>query len=515
MLFNSIVFIFAFLPIILVMYYLIERFGERRWAIFCLSIASAFFYGWWNPLYVILILGSLTANFFMGLAIQKVRAQESRLAKPILLAAVALNVLLLVYFKYTNFFAQSLASILDGQAPYYEIALPLAISFFTFQQIAFLVDIYRGDICIRAKTFNLYSLFVLFFPQLIAGPIVRYAHIAPQLKKPLELKTRHYYIALGISIFCLGLFKKVGLADTFSVFVTPSYTQAFRGITPDAIDAWKAIFAYGFQIYFDFSGYSDMAYGLGLMFGVQLPINFYSPYKAQCINDYWRRWNITLGQFFRDYLYIPLGGGRVILPRAVINVIIVMFVSGLWHGAAWTFVIWGLMHGIAMTVATFWGRGLDRLNIKDALYQKLPYRLLMTLVTFTFVSLGWVLFRGDNLSASILIYKGLANISPTEVITALGDATISVKDWLFAWPNGRNLVMPVDTRLSLLLCMGFLIVFFMPNNLQIHKIAREGAITINYQQFTIRRGLVMGVLTASAITILIKGHSTDFLYFVF
>ncbi len=307
MLFNSYEFIFLFLPITLLGFHLIGKHEHYRIAIAWLVGASLFFYGWWNPAYLGLILFSILFNYSIGVLLGN--SPGNKLSKKtILTIGVSINLLVLGYYKYANFFVDTLNALNSTNIVLYEVILPLAISFFTFQQITYLVDSYRGQT--KEYKFLHYCLFVTFFPQLIAGPIVHHKEMLPQFANNIVYKIRSKNLAIGITIFALGLFKKVVLADGVSVYSTPVFDAAESGVILTFFEAWAGALAYTFQLYFDFSGYSDMAIGIARMFGILLPLNFNSPYKSTSIIDFWRRWHITLSRFLRDYLYIPLGGNK-------------------------------------------------------------------------------------------------------------------------------------------------------------------------------------------------------------
>jgi len=336
----------------------------------------------------------------------------------ILIFAIISNISLLFYYKYANFFLGI------SSASSFSIAntvLPLAISFFTFQQIAYLYDVYV-DKAINHSLLE-YTLFVVFFPQLIAGPIVSQAEILPQLKKHNALRPRGIDIAVGITIFSLGLFKKVVIADTMATFATPVFDGAAMGNEITFLAAWTGALSFTFQLYFDFSGYSDMAVGLARLFGIHLPLNFNSPYKALNIIDFWRRWHITLSRFLRDFLYIPLGGGRVGMVRRQINLMIVMILGGLWHGAGVTFILWGGLHGLFLVINHLWRAFLKRYEWSLA-FNTLSYRVAAWLVTFTVVVFAWVLFRAQSLQVAQEIYRAMLGFNgiqlPDRLLALLG-----------------------------------------------------------------------------------------------
>jgi D-alanyl-lipoteichoic acid acyltransferase DltB (MBOAT superfamily) len=334
MLFNSPEFVLGFMPIALAGFFLAGRIGGPRWALRWLVAASLFFYGWWNPKFVLLLAGSILINYTVAEQISR------RTSRAWLIGGIAANLALLGWFKYANFL---LHDVLRLQTPSLDIFLPLAISFFTFQQIMFLVESYRGE---RVSTGLLpYASFVAFFPHLIAGPIVKPREIMPQLLASGLATPRTGHIVDGLTIFLFGLAKKVVLADTFAHYSDVGFAAAAQGAPLSFVEAWYAAASYSLQIYFDFSGYSDMAIGLARMVNVRFPLNFASPYKATNIAEFWRCWHMTLSRFLRDHVYIPLGGNRRGEARRNLNLMATMLLGGLWHGAAWNFVLWGGLHG--------------------------------------------------------------------------------------------------------------------------------------------------------------------------
>ena len=402
MLFNSAVYLFLFLPVVLLVFMRLARVGTREnngieAQISWLVVASIFFYGSWNPVYIVLILASVVANFLIG---RKVAGAGAASQKFWLLVGLCFNLGLLAYFKYAGFFIDNLNAFGDWLIPMPNITLPLAISFFTFQQIAYLVDVARGD-C-KEYQFRHYSLFVLFFPQLIAGPIVHHKEMMPQFER---LRPRAEFwpdLAVGITIIAIGLFKKVVLADSFAELSDPIFTAAEQGKPISCIDSWVATFAFSLQIYFDFSGYSDLAIGSARLFGIKLPENFHSPYKATSIIEFWRRWHITLSRFLRDYLYIALGGNRDGRLKRYRNLFVTMLLGGLWHGAAWTFVIWGGLHGLFLCVNHGWRVLVDRLDLR-AFFARRWLQPLFVALTFVAVALAFTVFRAPDVDTAIAI----------------------------------------------------------------------------------------------------------------
>ena len=427
MLFNSFIFIHVFLPVTLVGYYILGQ-GLKRsgWAKVWLIAASLLYYGWWNPPYLILLGSSMLGNYFLSFLLHP-ESRSDRLRRAWLILGVGLNLAAIGYFKYANFFVDNLNHWLEAGVTLEKIILPLAISFFTFQQIAFLVDSYRG--LTEEKSFANYCLFVCFFPQLIAGPIVHHKEMMPQFAQEETFRLKLPNLAWGVAFFCLGFFKKVFIADGVAGTVTAVFGAAGTGIELTIWEAWVGILSYTFQIYFDFSGYSDMAIGLGLMFGIKLPLNFNSPYKALNIVDFWRRWHITLSRFLRDYLYIPLGGNRKGPRRRYINLILTMLLGGLWHGAAWTFIIWGGLHGLYLVINHAWTHVKGQIR----LWSKMPplgEKVFSHLLTFLAVILGWVMFRAESLQEAMFLLGSMVGTNGVCVPEFLGNYLGSLKETL-------------------------------------------------------------------------------------
>jgi alginate O-acetyltransferase complex protein AlgI len=402
MLFNSDVFIFVFLPLSLALYFALARLG-RAWATLFLALASLFFYGWWNPTYLWLLCLSILFNYATGRAIAAAPMDGAR-RRRLLLVGIAGDLLVLVYFKYFNFLLGTFADLTGLTAPAAAIVLPIGISFFTFTQIAFLVDTARGDGTIY--DFLHYVVFVTFFPHLLAGPLYHHKEMMPQFADPARARRRAENLSIGLTIFVIGLFKKVVLADGVAFYATPVFDAAAAGATPTLIECWGGALAYGFQLYFDFSGYSDMAIGAARCFAITLPLNFNSPYKAADIIEFWRRWHMTLSRFLRDYLYVPLGGNRHGSTRRYLNLFLTMLLGGLWHGAAWTFVAWGALHGIFLMINHSWRALRARLGWVAGSGGKLG-RGLATALTFAAVLVAWVPFRATSFDAALSMLAGM------------------------------------------------------------------------------------------------------------
>jgi alginate O-acetyltransferase complex protein AlgI len=408
MLFNSFEFIFLFLPLAVALYFIFIRSLGREYGLGFLVTASLFFYGYWNPQYLLLILFSIAVNFVLG---SWAIPENRRFSKALLVLGVSINLGLLGFFKYANFFVDNINALTGVGWHLDHVVLPLAISFFTFQQISYLVDSWQGKT--REYNFLHYCLFVCFFPQLIAGPIVHHKEMLPQFAAPETLVPKARNFAIGLSIFAIGLFKKTVIADSLSGYVGPVYDDPAVIANLDLFRAWGSTLAYTFQLYFDFSGYSDMAVGAARLFGIRLPINFFSPYKASNIVEFWRRWHITLSRFLRDYLYIAMGGNRHGKVRRYVNLFLTMLLGGLWHGAGWTFVLWGALHGGYLVINHAWRWLLTSAGV--ALDDRWLYRLASWLVTFLAVVVGWVFFRAPNVEQAIGILMAMLGTNGAEL----------------------------------------------------------------------------------------------------
>jgi alginate O-acetyltransferase complex protein AlgI len=404
MLFNSYEFIFLFLPVAFAGFFAIARISRRAAAAW-LALASLFFYGWWDSRYVILLLGSVVFNYLVGGFIA--RAGSRRASKLILALGVSGNLLVLGLFKYADFFIGTVNHVAHGHFAALGLVLPLGISFFTFTQIAFLVDVHRG--IAREYDFVNYALFVTYFPHLIAGPVIHHKQIIPQFYKPEVYVLRAENVAAGLTIFTIGLVKKVLVADNFGLYASPVFAEAATGAHPQALAAWTGVLAYTFQLYFDFSGYSDMAIGISRLFGVQLPLNFDSPYKAPNIIEFWRRWHMTLSQFLRDYLYFALGGNRLGTARRYANLMITMLLGGLWHGANWTFVVWGGLHGLYLVVNHAWKALTAAIGLRPGRTTRVGAAA-GTALTFVSVMIAWVFFRSADMSTALLMLDDMFSL---------------------------------------------------------------------------------------------------------
>jgi len=406
-LFDSYLFIFCFLPITLLGFFLLTKYTKSAIAISWLVLASLFFYAWWNPKYLLLLLLSISVNYVLGNLLWK-KNQRGEAVDFLLYAGIGLNLCFLGYFKYSDFLVSNINNIFSTSIVFEALILPLGISFFTFQKIAFLVDASRGDI--KQYRFLDYCLFVSFFPQLIAGPIVQHKQFIPQIENQQKIRITARTLSVGLTLFFIGLLKKIGLADGVAEFANAVFDGAAKGISLSFWEAWGGAAAYALQLYFDFSGYSDMAIGLAYLFGIKLPLNFFSPYKAINIIDFWRRWHVTLSTFLRNYLYIPLGGNQKGATRRYINLVITMLLGGLWHGANWTFVLWGAMHGFYLTVNHFW-RKLTASYAVFALFKKQWFRYPSHLLTLLAVITAWVPFRAADIQVTQSILHSMYSLT--------------------------------------------------------------------------------------------------------
>ncbi len=454
---------FCFLPVTLAGFWLSARLAGKRAAQVWLVAASLFFYGFWRPAFLPLLAGSILANYFIGQRLTGGRA------KAWLIGGLGGNLGLLAYFKYRGFFA-ALAGF-----PGLAVILPLGISFFTFQQIMFLVDKFRGDVPETTPLLD-YACFVAFFPHLIAGPIVRPRDIIPQFQALRPLENFAGRVTDGLEIFLLGLAKKIVLADSFAKFSDPGFAAAVQHPLT-LIEAWTALLAYALQIYFDFSGYSDMAIGIAKMFGIAFPRNFNSPYQAVNIADFWRRWNMTLSAFLRDYLYIPLGGNRQGEVRRLLNLMITMLLGGLWHGAALKFLLWGGLHGLYLSVH----RGFSRLPVR------MP-SLAARGITLAAVILAWVPFRSPDFATAAGFYKSLAGLNGIAIPALFARMLPTLPGYIHVVPvlpylgDARTLSLPL--ALAMLLT-GWTIVLTLPN-LQSFSTRRKSLATIGSFAFTMQ-----------------------------
>lgn len=490
MLFSSWQFIFIFLPTTFFVYFLLTKrkmiIGSKVW----LVITSLFFYGYWNIDYIPLILGSLAINFALGTSLYQSHVDNNRINRKVsLIIGIIINISFLAYFKYAGFMVENINAVTNLNLSIENIVLPLAISFFTFQQIAYLVDSYKG----QTSEYDLlnYMLFVTFFPQLIAGPIVHHNEMMSQFYSKWNWLPKKKNVLSGVLLFSIGLFKKVVIADTFSIWANAGFANSS---SLDIFGGWVTSLSYTFQLYFDFSGYCDMAMGVALLFNIRLPINFNSPYKSLDVQDFWKRWHITLGRFLKDYIYIPLGGNKNKKMNTYSNLFITFILGGLWHGASWMFVIWGGLHGLAIVTHRIW----------KMIGGKLP-KTLAWFVTFNFINLTWVFFRADSIDSAVNIIKSMLGFKlisielidiPTSNIAWLGQNA----DLLFnILPNG--LVSHITS---------FTFIVF-----SLLIISRRNSLDIIDSKPSFKKTVSLALLFVISIYVMTASSSSVFLYFNF
>ncbi len=508
MLFNSYEFIFFFLPIILLLHYFGRRYIGFRLSLFVLVSGSFFFYAWWNPPYLLVLIFSIIVNFFLG------RLLSSNLGnrKLALTFGVIFNLSLLGYYKYTNFVLDQVDRLFGLDPTNLSIILPIGISFYTFQQIAFLVDSYKEK---TNYDFMNYCLFVSFFPQLIAGPIVHHAEMMPQFSQPHVKTSRIEFLGVGIFFFVVGLFKKVVIADNLSLFASPLFAVADAGIGITFFEAWLGVLAYSLQLYFDFSGYTDMAIGLASMFGIRLPWNFNSPYKARSIVDFWRRWHMTLSRFLRDYLYIPLGGNRYGSFQRYRNLILTMAIGGLWHGAGWGFLIWGILHGSYLVIN----------NLSNHLFIQFPrIRALFPsyvcwALTLLAVIVAWVPFRATTFDGAVIFWSSMFGQNDIGLpVTVLGFLNIqlaadSALQFLFQGNDVLELQDWVYLGIPLIIGAGLTAVY-MPNSQQlVCYFQRKMATTTN--NYVMARIWAVAASVVFLVSMSRLNSASEFMYFQF
>jgi alginate O-acetyltransferase complex protein AlgI len=488
MLFNSFEFILFFLPITFFIYFFLNH---KKWTEASkgfLVLSSLFFYSWWNIVYLPILIFSMLFNYCAGKSLtRKTKEDKEKFSKKsILISGITINVALLGYFKYMDFFIENINLATGSQIDLLNLALPLAISFFTFQQITYLLDSYSNGL--KNYGFLNYAVFVAFFPQLIAGPIVHYSEMMPQFANIRNKVINYKNISMGLFIFSMGLFKKVVLADTFAVWGTTGFD-----IAPNLnlISAWTTSLSYTFQLYFDFSGYTDMAIGIALLFNIKLPLNFNSPYKAVNIQDFWRRWHMTLCRFLKDYIYIPLGGNRKGELNTYGHLMTTFFLAGIWHGAGWLFIFWGVLHGAALVVHRIW--------------KKLGLQLwtwLSWLITFNFINITWVFFRAKEWDDAIKVLKGMTGLDGIVLPSALRLKFAFLSDFGIEFGGfighiGGNFFTPI------FLLAGIIIILTFKNSTQKMEDLRMSFLHLLFNIFLL------------SMSLLYLGQYTEFLYFNF
>ncbi len=508
MLFNSYIFIGAFLPTVLAGYALLSWSGQDRPSKVWLAAASLFFYGWWNVANVTVLLVSIMFNYLMGRALLDANRYRAATLRPLLVVGIGANLALLGFFKYSTFVVSNVGALAGIDFAIGAVALPLAISFFTFTQIAYLADAAAG------KTgdygFVNYFLFVTFFPHLIAGPIVHHREMVDQFRRPARESLQASAFAIGATFFSIGLFKKVIIADNLAGLADSAFKGVAEGAAPSAVAAWHGVMAYTLQIYFDFSGYSDMAIGLALMFGIRMPYNFNSPYQATSIIDFWRRWHMTLSRFLRDYLYVPLGGNQRGRARRFVNLMVTMVLGGLWHGAGWTFLIWGALHGVYLIVNQAWRWIRTRPGMNGSFGRAGVWTA--RFVTLIAVMIGWVFFRAPDVGTAFAMLRAMAGLHGW---VSEGDALARV----FLLPPGAGLAGTakywfgqIDTYIFVMVILGA--VWLLPNSQEVVDGigTRAGRLGLRWRPNLL---WAAGVSACFLLTLTQTSKVSSFLYFQF
>jgi D-alanyl-lipoteichoic acid acyltransferase DltB (MBOAT superfamily) len=498
MLFNSISFIFIFLPVTVLLFFVLGAVA-RTFALLFLTVASLLFYAQTNSKYLYVLVPSIIVNYLIGSALSHAWMKDDR-RLAVVAWGIAANLGCLFIFKYLDLFIDAINTLHVVSIKPAKIELPLGISFFTFTQIAFLVDAYQRKV--RETKFVNYALFVSYFPHLVAGPILHHAEMMPQFSAQSTFRPRIENFAVGLSMFFIGLFKKVMIADSLAPHVHRIFDAGGQGTAFSALEAWSGALFYALQIYFDFSGYSDMAIGLSLLFGVKLPLNFNSPYKAVNIIDFWRRWHMTLSRFLRDYLYIPLGGNRAGEARRLANLMIVMLLGGLWHGASWTFLVWGGLHGVYLMANHAWHRLVGERPAKSRWSMLAGW-----LTTFLLVTIAWVFFRSPTLGTALSITQSMLGLNATLLPVDLAAARLP------------------SVGIAAIAAAALAIAWFLPNSQEVmalYKPALGNPSAIRTTRWTIlwrpnvASAMVVGTMAAASLMmILFEKRVGDFIYFQF
>ena len=485
MLFNSYIFLFVFLPVTIIGYFIINRLHRLMFGKLWLVACSMFFYAYWNSKYLVIILFSIGFNYILGFIFSHYKKFSGRFW--IMVFGVAVNIGMLGWFKYADFMIANINFAVGSNINLLKIVLPLAISFFTFQQVAFVVDSYKG----RSREYNFvnYCLFVTFFPQLIAGPIVHHSEMLPQFAENKNKFFNSVNFSRGLFLLGMGLFKKVVIADSLSSYADMGFDLNSE---LNMLEAWVASLSYTFQLYFDFSAYTDMALGAACFVNIKLPMNFNSPYKSLNIQEFWHRWHITLGRWLKNYIYIPLGGNQCAETRTCFNLFLTFVIGGIWHGASWTFVAWGGMHGVAMLVYHLWKKTGAKLPV-----------ILAWIITFGFVNCSWVFFRATTFEHALRVLRGMFGFNGIVITDRVqrvlgflaGDLVQFKSDWLVNIGGSKNILALI------IMCM-ILCVFFK----NLHEVG-DGQMKKAY--------MAIPLSVAAAVAILWLNKESAFLYFQF
>ncbi len=509
MLFNSYEYIFLFLPITIAGFFFLGSRVHHKVAVAWLVGASLFFYGWWNPAYVSLIMGSIIFNYAVGFQLKNSR-KAPNFRKGMLIFGIAMNLCLIGYFKYANFFVGNLNFTFGTDFHLKNIILPLAISFFTFQQIAYLVDAYEREL--HESNLLHYFLFVTFFPQLIAGPIVHHKEMMPQFGKNKLYEPHAINFAMGITTFAIGLFKKIVLADGVAEYASPVFAAAEKGSEIITLFyGWGGTIAYTLQIYFDFSGYTDMAIGSALIVGIKLPLNFNSPYKSLNIIEFWQRWHITLGRFFQEYLFTPLCRTKGGTSRMGTNLIVTMLLGGLWHGAGWTFIIWGGLQGVLLAINHSWRTFRKKVLGQNLKHTSLTGKTISVILTMFAVTIGMVFFRAETIEGATTMLTGMFGLngaSIPSVFTNIHPALTMLLSKLHITGSADSGI--VFTTKWVMICFSSIILFF-PNSIQYVNSIFANEKLSNGRLFS--HAMLTGIMIVWAVIAIDK--PSEFLYFQF
>jgi len=477
MIFSSYIFIFLFLPVVTSLYFLMSRLKSDKVQKILLVISSLIFYGYFNYYYLIIILTSIAINYFIAHQIQKNSTNVFFSKGLFLLMGVLFNILLLGYFKYYDFFISNINILFNASFNLRYILLPLGISFFTFQQLSFLISVYKKED--KVADLLTYLLFVTFFPQLIAGPIVLYSEMIPQFLDKNKRLFNYENFTRGLYLFLIGLFKKIVIADTVAIFVNNGYS----GNDFSFLSAWILAISFSIQIYFDFSGYADMAIGIGKIFNIDIPLNFSSPYKSKSITEFWKRWHITLGRALKTYIYIPLGGNRKGTFRTYFNLLIVFFVSGLWHGASWMFIIWGMLHGIFMIFEKIFER-----------YICIIPSFIRICFTFIGITILWVFFRANSLSQALSILNGMISIIDIDI----SKIAYLAQDGIIGFPLPIAIIY-----ISIFIVFPLFLIFFSKNSIE------------KFESFKFNYSNLIFLILITVISLVHLSRLSPFIYFNF
>ena len=507
MLFHEPVFLFGFLPLFILLGLLIFKLKNLKFILLFLSVSSLIFYGYWNPIYVPLLCISVIFNYFLGGKIYEIN--DCKVKKIYLFSGIFLNLFFLGIFKYSNMILETIFFVSNYEAFQVNIDLPLGISFFTFIQIAYIIDMFKK----KGSKYNFlpYFLFVCYFPHLIAGPLVHHNQLIPQFRNLKKISINNF--SIGLVIFLIGLFKKIIIVEPISTWSDNLFNGAALAISPSFIDSWIGVLSFSLQIYFDFSAYSDMAIGLSKMIGILLPVNFNSPYKSTSILDFWKKWHITLSNFLKNYLYFSLGGSRKGELNQYYNILIVMFFAGLWHGASWLFVLWGMLHGILIVINHL----INRLKFLKF------HKILSIPFTFLIITVLWVPFRAENLIAMKLIFKGLFGFNGFTIPFHYQDRFPTVMDKIsFIHFDYGTLYIYGGLEQILIIIILTIIIWFLPNTQEItakFNPVIEKIDALHFKIFSFKfnafTGLICGIIFSYLLLLSIEGKSGEFIYFQF